>query len=246
MDELLTFYSNLNSLEASGGGDGPEYSLDAMLKALKFKIYDDYGTLKPLMVEGSQMIVITDAPSKHQEIEFNVTRMAYARGVCIHIFVSGSYGTEDGLYQRVAEETTGTLVTPFSNWDIAKFASSYKNSPCAFEVSRRKRAAIASPCQSFHISELSILFRFSGNTDSSVVLTRPSGTTIEVLGGAGVAVHSEGHPEAGEWLACLSSGDLEFSVDQDYSLDATLGYLKKTNTGTIVASIVPPTECKLI
>ena len=94
---LLTFYSNLNSLQASGGGDGPEYSLDAMLN------YDDYGT-----------------------------------------------------------------------------SSLYMNSPCAFEVSRRKRAAIASRCQSFHISELSILFRFSGNTDSSVILTRPSGVTIEV------------------------------------------------------------------
>ena len=34
VDELLTFYNNLNSLQASGGGDGPEYSLDAMLKAL--------------------------------------------------------------------------------------------------------------------------------------------------------------------------------------------------------------------
>ncbi|XP_064399465.1 CUB and sushi domain-containing protein 3-like isoform X2 [Halichondria panicea] len=243
VDELLTFYSNLNGLQAKGGGDGPEYSLDAMLKALKLKHYDDSDRLVPWMMDGSQMIVITDAPSKHQEIELNVSRMAYDMGVCIHFFVSDSYGTEDGLYKRVADETNGQLIFPFSNWDIAKFASSYMNSPCAFEVSRRKRAAIASRCQSFHISELSILFRFSGNTDSSVILTRPSGTTIEVLGGAGVAVHSEGHPEAGEWLACLSSGDLEFSVDQDYSLDATLGYLKKTNTGTIVASIVPPTEC---
>ncbi len=229
---------------ANGGGDGPEYSLDAMLKALEFKYYDDFDTLAPVMVEGSQMIVITDAPSKHQEIEHTVTMLAINMNVCIHFFVSGSYGTEDGLYQRVAEETSGILVTPFSNWDIAKFASSYKKSPCAYEVSRRKRAAIPSPCHRFHISELSILFRFSGNTSSSVILTRPSGTTIEVLGSAEVALHSERNPEPGEWLACLSSGDLEFSVNQDYSLDATLGYLKKSNTGTIVASISPPTECK--
>ncbi len=245
MDDLLTFYRNLKDLYAHGGGDGPEYSLDAILKALKFKEYDDFGTPIEVMVEGSQMIVITDAPSKHKEIVSNIITLAKDMRVCIHFFVSDSYGTEDGLYQRIADETTGTLTTPFSNWEFAKFASSYRESPCAFEeVERRKRAAIASRCHSFHISELSILFRFSGKTDSNVILTRPSGTTIEVLGGAGVAVHSERHPEPGEWLACLSSGNLDFSVDQDYSLDATLGYLKKTNTGTIVASISPPTECK--
>ena len=245
--DLIELYRNLEDLEASGGGDTPEYSLDAMLKALKFSVYDDSGTLLvKVMNEGSQMILITDATSKHQILEPNVIEMANELGVCIHVFVTES-GDPGGLYQRITVGTSGTLVTPFSNWDIATFASSYKNSPCSFELGRKKRAAIGSTsrCHSFQISELSILFRFSGNTDSSVILTRPSGTTIEVLGGTEkVAVHSERHPEPGEWLACLSSGDLVYSVDQDYSLDATLGYLKKTDTGTIVASISPPTEYK--
>ncbi len=249
VEDLVVFYQKLEGLDARGGGDFPEYSLDAMLKALNFIYEDSSGTPFPVMDKGSQIIVITDATSKNKEKEKDVIDTAIEFGVCIHFFVSEK-GTEDGIYQRIADETSGTLISPFSNWDVAnKFKNLYEESPCE-HITRKKRAAIAtrstSPCQSFQISPLSILFQFLGNTDLNVSLTRPSGTTIEILGSAGVALHSERYPEPGEWLACLimSSGDLEFSVDQHYSLDATLGYLKKTNTGTIVASISPPTECK--
>ncbi len=246
--DLLSFYDDVTALYADGGGDGPEYSLDAMLKGLQFQYVDDYGTVLDVMVEGSQMIVLTDAPSKNLAIESKVIEVANDLGVCIHCFVVGDYGNEDGLYQRIAEGTHGNLITPFSNWDIATFASSYRESGCAFEVTdkRRKREATtsASKCHSFHVSELSILFRFSGETSSNVTFTRPAGTTFSITSRAGVAVHSERSPESGEWLACLSSGSLEFSVDQDYSFDATLAYLKKTDAGNLVASINPPAECK--
>ncbi len=235
----------MNDLKASGGFDEPEYSLDAIHKTLNFLDPDGLTA----MTRGSQMIVITDATSKNPNLVPNIIRIADDIGVCIHFFISdGGVGFEP--YNRIVEGTSGTLTSSYSDWDITTFTSSYRDSPCKHEVSRRKRAAIitrsASRCQSFHISELSILFRFSGKTDLNVILTRPSGTTIEILGGAGVALHSERYPEPGEWLACLSSGDLEFSVNQDYSLDATLGYLKKTTTGTIIASISSPTECKEI
>ncbi len=246
--DLLSFYDNVRALTANGGGDIPEYSLDGMLKGLQFQYMDDYGTVLDVMVEGSQMIVLTDAPSKNEVLESTVIEFANRIGVCIHCFVVDNYGTDDGLYQRVAEGTSGQLVTPFSNWDIANFASSYRTSPCNYEIKekRRKRSATAPAlkCHSFHVSKLSILFRFSGESLSSVTLTRPSGTIIVVPLNAGVAVHSERNPESGEWLACLISGTLEFSVDQDYSFDATIGYLKKTSSGNLVASISPPVECE--
>ena len=212
MKDLLAFYDAVDSLTADGGGDGPEYALDAMLRALKFEDEDDYGTPFPVMIEGSHMVVITDAPTKNQGIEKNVTKLANERGVCIHFFVSDHdtyiYGeTLYTIYQRVADGTSGTLIDSFSSWDFAIFTSSYQDSPCAHELKRRKRAAPASSapqCHSFHISELTILFRFSAETDSTVTLTSPSGSTITVSSIINAAVHSERFPEHGEWMACLT------------------------------------------
>ncbi len=242
----MSFYNTVNALSANGGGDLPEYSVDAMLKGLQFKSVDD---MFPVMIEGSQMIVITDATSKHRKgLDSEVIKAAILQEVCIHFFVARESATSDGVYQRIAKKTRGNLITPFSNWDIATFASSYRKSPCAFEVTdkRRKRDATTSgsKCHTFHVSKLSILFRFSGETSSSVTFTRPSGTTFSITSRAGVAVHSERSPEPGEWLVCLSSGSSNFFVDQDYLLDATLAYLKKTDSGSLVASINPPVECK--
>ena len=248
MDDLLNFYNAVNSLTAYGGGDGPEYALDGMLRALEYEDTDPiYDSPFPVMIEGSQVVVITDAPTKNQGIEDDVIDFANEIGVCIHFFVSNSYGTSDGLYQRVADGTSGTLISSFSSWDLATFTSSYRESPCAFELQRKKRQAVSSEpsrCGSFRISELAILFRFSAETTSTVTLTSPSGSTITVSSITNAAVHSERFPEHGEWMACLSSGSLVFTVDQDYSLDVTLRYLKQLESGTSIASIYPPTECK--
>ena len=245
MGDLLNFNTAIDSLYASGGGDGPEYALDAMLKALQYEDEDSYGTSFPIMTEGSQMVVITDAPTKNPAKETDVVNLANVIGVCIHFFVSDEYGTSDGIYQRVADQTSGTSINSFSSWSFATFASSYRDSRCDYEVVRRKRAAVSTTtrCHSFHISELAILFRFSGDTSLTVTLTRPSRSTITVSPTTGAAVHSERYPEHGEWSACLNSGSLTFTVDQDFSLDVTLRYLKELESGTIV-SIYPPTECK--
>ena len=236
----------MTDLTASGGGDRPEYALDAMLKALKYQVFDDNGNPGDAMIPGSQIVVITDAPSKNPNITDEVINVANTKEVCIHFFVEGSYGTGDGVYQRVADETTGTLVSPFSGWEIATFTSSYRDSPCDHSLGRRKRAVpiLSSRCHSFHISQLTLLMKFSGQARSTITLTRPSGSTVTVSISKDFAVHSESHPEAGEWLACVSHGMLEISVNQDFSLDATILYLKERSGALPVASVSPPNECK--
>ena len=236
VDDLVNFYRQVDSLHADGGGDDPEYALDAMVKALQHTF----------MTVGSQMVVITDHRSKNTELEKYVITLANDKQVCIHFFISGMAATSDGVYQRIADGTTGTLIESLSSWSLATFTSSYRTSECSLKiVGRKKRLAILHyPCSTFTISELAILFRFSGDTSSNVTLTRPSGSTITVSPTTGAAVHSEGYPEHGEWSACLSSGSLTFRVDQDFSLDVTLHYLKELEPGTPIASIYPPTECK--
>ena len=242
VDDLLNFYRQVDSLRAYGGGDDPEYALDAMVKALQYTS-TIYGVTSPVMTEGSQMVVITDHRSKNTAIERDVITLANDKQVCIHFFISGTAATSDGVYQRVADGTTGTLIESLSSWSLATFTSSYRTSPCSFEVVERKKR-LSYSCGTFTISELTILFRFSGDTSSNVTLTRPSGSMITVSPTTGAAVHSERYPEHGEWSACLSSGSLTFRVDQDFSLDVTLRYLKELESGTPIASIYPPTECK--
>ena len=249
---MKEFYDKVKGLRAYKGGDGPEYALDAMLKALNYNVSDDNGVSSDLMISGSQIVVITDAPSKNPNITQDVIKAANDKGVCIHFVVADSYyDTDDGVYQRVADETTGTLVSPISGWEIATFTSSYRDSPCRHSPvprsSQQKRAApISSRCHSFHISQLTLLMKFSGQARSTITITRPSGSTVTVNVSNDFAVHSEPHPEAGEWLACVSHGTLEIFVNQVFSLDATVLYLKeKSAAGALpVASVSPPTECK--
>ena len=244
-EQLLSFYNNVTALKAipESGGDINEYALDAMLDALEFTIKDEDG---PLLWPGSQMIVLTDAPSKNKDLKLNVTSLAKKEFICIHFFVSYHSFLEDGVYQYVAEETEGTVVNPYSNWTLARFVSSYKEKKCGIFIDERQKRApsISLKCSSFRVSQLASMFKFSGEANSTVTLISPSGKSIEVASKGGVAVHARPNPEFGEWQACADTGMLEVSVYEDIVIDATIFYFNNIEGSNRTS--VPPTECELI
>ena len=108
-----------------------------MKKALTARDHDGY----TLMISGSQMVVLTDAPSKQPELKDDVIRYASGEGVCIHFFVNHpEYSLEDGIYQDIAFRTHGTLISSYSQWDIANFVAKYEdNEGCEFLLESRKK-----------------------------------------------------------------------------------------------------------
>lgn len=237
-DDISDFRDAIQALPATGGGDLPEYSLYGMKEALETTGEDEYGEYD-LMVSGSQMIVITDAPSKQPELADQVIKLANAAEVCIHFFLSDN-PTSDGIYPRIASQTHGTLISTFSGWSLARFIETYETNPCIYlpQNDRRKRQApvltSSDSCTTFLVSKLAGVIKLSINATlgSIVTITRPDGINSTVTAGSeNFAVFSETLPLSGRWSACVDSGTLRISATETSSLDTSIFYLNEYSTG---------------
>ena len=244
--ELQSFYNAVQALRADAGGDTPEYSLDAMLQGLRATRTVD-GVPMDLMVSGSQMIIITDANSKRTEITDTIISEANMRGVCIHFFVSDSSATSDGIYPRVARETSGTLIQNFANWQLASFISASAGSPCRYTsttTTSRRRRSTSSLQDTFDVSIFAFLIQLSIRASSGATLsiTRPGGTITTVVASANFAVFSEGTPQPGRWSVRANFGSIDLSVTQETAIDTTILYNEQGSTET---TLTPPQACML-
>ena len=226
--ELSQFYSSVINIRAnwinnrySNGGDRPEYALYAMKKALKAR--DHYGDT--LMISGSQMVVLTDASSKQPELKDVVIEYATGEGVCIHFFVNHpEYSLADGIYEEIANSTHGTLVSSFSQWDIANFVEKYKDEGCEFLLeSRKKRSAALSSCKAVTVSRLAANLRLSINapTRSGLTITQPNGIVHELIVVQNdLRFFNQTNPEHGSWRVCSTSGySIEVTDVVSYRID---------------------------
>ena len=228
----------------SSGGDRPEYALFAMKKALEAK--DDDGVT--LMVEGSQMVVLTDAPSKQHELTDTVIGYALRQSVCIHFFVNHpEYSLEDGIYQRIAEGTHGTLISSFSQWNITDFVAKYEeNDGCEFLAPRKRRSASLSisSCKLVTVSRLSANLRLSiaSPTGSSVRISHPDGRVDDLLViRNNFILFNQTNPVHGPWKVC-STGEHSIQVTDvvTYRIDTTVFYWSPN-----ITSVTPP-ACKYL
>lgn len=204
------------------------------------------GVRMDLMVSGSQMIVLTDATSKRTEITGTVISEATTRGVCIHFFASSSSATGDGIYPRVARETSGTLIQNFANWQLASFISASASSPCRYtsaSTTRRRRSTPSSQ-DMFDVSVFTFLIQLSIRASSGATLsiTRPDGTVATVVASANFAVFSEGTPQPGRWSVRANFGTIDLSVTQETAIDTTILYTVEGSTDT---ALTPPQACML-
>ena len=238
--DLIAFRNAIQALNATGGGDKPEYALYAMIKVLEAMAVDEGGHGYPLMTAGSQMVVITDAPSKQTELTEDVIRLANVAGVYIHLFLSESTVSDE--YVQIDSQTSGNLISPFRNWDLARFVETYEANPYIHSERRRKRLAPphSANCTTFQVSKLAVQLKLSmnANTGSIVNITQPNGglSTVKVESG-NFAVFSEPLPKSGDWLVCVNSGRLELSTTEVTSLDICFFYLKEGSSD--VSSTLP-------
>ena len=215
VEDLQEFLRAVNNLHAHGGGDCAEYALDGILQTLQAH---DGGTR--LMVPGSHMIVLTDAPSKNAAIEEQVVDLAKSLSVCIHFFLAlethNCFHWEPGSverYRNITLETGGSVVE--NSWEFTNFVASYRDSQCTRFPGplRRKRSANADlHCQSFRVSRFANLLKLSVQPSETglrtVTVRKPSGSTatprvIDSDDSNRFAVFTESHPESGEWTVCV-------------------------------------------
>ena len=84
--DLTRMRNDILALTANGGGDCEEYGMNGLRETLNSRNSYDFQT----MVEGSQIIFITDAFEKDTSLVDTVIRNATKRQVCIHALLSTS------------------------------------------------------------------------------------------------------------------------------------------------------------
>jgi len=257
--DLREFWGAIDDLRAHGGGDCAEYALDAILQTLD--AHDDI--LGPLMTPGSQIIVLTDAPSKNTAIQGNVTRLARDLGVCIHFFLAletvNCFSDVPGSverYRRIAQETRGSVVE--NGWQFSNFVASYKDSSCTDSPDMRKRSAIMDfHCRSFQVSRFTTLLNLSVRPSetglSTVTVRKPGGDmatppVIDSNTNNRFAVFTELHPESGVWSVCVENGTVEVYTSLKTTLDVVVLYPKNETrlSGAVPTTSNTPPACKIL
>ena len=262
--ELQRFLQAIdNAFTENSGGDCPEYALDAILQTLTAADREGF----PLMQPGSQIIVLTDAPSKNTSLEAQVIELSNGLRVCVHFFLANETyncfhyvpGSIE-IYERIANETGGTVVS--NAWEFSNFVASHKDSgSCAgfyHDSGRHKRLAIVDVhCQSFRVSRLTNLLRLSIRPSvtglQTVTVRKPSGSTASprVIDSKSInrfAVFSELYPESGLWFVCVDSGTVQVSSNMETALDVVVLYPKNEShlTGATPTTSSSPPACKFV
>ena len=246
VQDLKGFINTIeNAFQPDSGGDCPEYSYQGIMTALD-SLQDE------LIINeyGSQIIVLTDAPSKGDIIANEIISNAKATEICVHFFLAeNTYNCFDDYpgsveeYKRIASETGGTVVD--TSFNFSSFVQAYKNTPCQFLNSgngRRKRIVNEDEnCHSFQVSTLSSILKLTVQTTSSVVtIHRPDKTAINITG----AHFSEKNPLAGVWSVCAVEGQLEISPEIELSMDVTPLYFAQDIDETSILICTAPPGCK--
>ena len=237
--------------------------MDGILQTLEATGTDDYGNKYDLMAAGSQIIVLTDAPSKNIGIRKRVTDSAEEQSVCIHFFLALEthncfYVVPDSvdMYECIAQKTGGTVVS--NAWQFSKFVISRSCADFYGLTYRKKRSAfVDSHCQSFRVSKFTNLLKLSVRPSltglSTVTIRKPSGSTasprvIEPHTNNRFAVFSEVYPESGVWSVCVNNGTVQVFSNAEITLDVVVLYPKNEShaSGAVPTISNSPPACKFV
>ncbi len=261
VEDMQNLVSGIGKLYAAGGGNCPEYTLDAILETLRS--VDPLNSDIEVMVPGSQIVVLTDAGTVHPDLEDDVINNANDRGVCIHfIFPSGCCcSTGRGLYDRIANETSGTVLDTLNHENavdiLNQFVTLYRNNPCSTTITskRQKRQTTSEvgysdlrKCHTFLVSSLASVLRLVVNTaQPRVTLHKPSGVTATINIPRYFGNLFESNPESGEWSACVDTGTVRYTANAHIDLDIVVSYLVEEPDASsgVIATSVPLPACKL-
>ena len=245
VNDLLT---DINALDASGGGDCPEYGMTAILQAID--LIDGINSNKVQNEGRHNIIVLTDASAKDDSL-YQVIANATAQNkphVTVHFFYSGQ-GCHDGFghYEDVKKATGGYSVKQINAANFEQFAEfivGYHDS--GNDSSKRRKRSSLNSCQNFQISRLVSQFSCLIETSSSsITITKPDNSTHNIATFSNsFGVYKDANPQPGNWRACVSSGTLQLSLTSSVSLELDVDYLKKNKYGDLLPTNQLPYACK--
>ena len=262
--ELQNFIAATDAMVASGGGDCPERQLHTLQRTLTVRDSEGFA----VMVPGSHIVMLTDAPSHDTELEAEVINRANEQKVCISFFLSMIGGCIDDegqmMYGRISAATGGTVTESIDQDGFRNFSTTHGATQCAdfygiplFDE-RKKRQVPVPPshdtydtemrCHNFTTSLFTTNVKVTGHTSQPVVrVTKPSGESVSVpsLYGSSGAVFGESSPPSGEWSVCVDNGTLTIMLEKNDVMDNILKYLRPVvNSTQLLTTSNPPPACK--
>ena len=240
-------------MRAHNGGDGPERQLRALLKTLDAKDAEGLAVLIP----GSEIVLLTDAPSHDPELEDDVITKANEKQVCISFYLSGTYALWEG-YQNISDETGGTVVDSLDHTSFRTFQSTHEYGQCAhfYELPFfAKRQAPSSSytteqqCHNFTTSLFTTTIVVWGySSEDSMIVTKPNGEKVSVITNfRGDKFFYNSAPPSGQWSVCVETGNLTISLEKTDSMSSILKYLTPiVNSSEFSLNVSPPPACKCV
>ena len=237
VNDLITDTSNL---QASGGGDCPEYGMVGILKALE--LLDGIQNPRVRKQGKHNVVVLTDASAKDNDDYQSVINKAKEIGVTVHFFYSGN-GCDDGFgnYDSIKQATGGVSVDQIDAAHFQQFADFIRSS----SFKKRKRD-VPSSCQSFNISHF--VTKFSGLFETAqnvITITKPNGHSENVATFSNsFYIYTVDNPQPGLWKGCVSSGTLTLTLTTAIDLEFNIEYLHLTESGMLQPTSRLPFACK--
>ena len=235
---------------AHNGGDGPERQLRALLTILSLEDPDGL----PLMNPGSEIVLLTDAPSHDAGLETDVITKAGDLKVCISCYLSTGFA-DWPAYRRISAETGGTVVASIDQTSFQTFTDDHDYGKCAqfYELnSRKKRQApssydIEKQCHNFSTSLFTTTVVVMGHTSQdSVIVTKPSADEVRVIANyRGEKIYRDRDPLSGQWSVCVETGTLSITLENTDSISTVLQYLIPiVNSTELSLKYTPPPACE--
>ena len=265
-DALLT---DVDSLNAHGGHDCPEYGMIGILKAIELINSID----NPYIKEAGKhnVIVLTDASAADNELyPYVIGNATIPDGldITVHFFYSSEGGCTHsgyGNYPAISNATCGFAVHSITTQAFKQFASylymaqqdaGYGLDTCVTgSQAAQSSSSIISQnvasnnCAHFNISVLAGSFAvlLQGSTLNPVLtVTFPNGTVESISIQGDFTVYQQTHPLQGQWTMCLSAGNvIDFSLSVDMDIEIDVNYVvSDEQTQKLHPISDPPYSCK--
>ena len=257
--ELKAFLNATKSMHAHSGGDPNERQLRALLATLMVEHDEGFGSYS-VMIPGSEIVLLTDAPSHDPELEDDVIAKANKSGICISFYLSGYYARSFEAYQRIATATGGTVVNSIDHTSFRRFEDEHDYRQCTqfydlpISSEQEKRAVSTSSydteqrCHYFTTSLLTDTLTVQGyTTQAAMIVTKPNGEEVNIITNfRGDKVYRDNSPLSGQWSVCVATGTLTISVQITDSISPLLQYLTQILTSSEEFSLQysSPPACK--
>ena len=234
--ELQDFLDEVDRMRPHLGGDDPERQLRALQATLDARNSDGIA----VMIPGSQIVLLTDAPTHDEERLGNVIERAVDQKVCINFFLSYSNWTG---YWTIASKTGGTVVQSLDRTSIRTFNYSHSANQCAvhyklqFDHQIKKRSApspdnTAKKCKYFSTSLFTTKVSLTVNTTADLMrVTKPDGDETNAQG---EKTFHDPTPQSGLYSVCVDNETLTITVEKTENMSAIVKYLTRRENSTVV------------